>query len=254
MINEEYSEITNPPPQVLAIPFNINLEGETGFVQVDVSIGLSCTSPKGVLVANEPIEIRGIAALLEEEANNISRISLTFENCLECPLNFSQWNIPEQGFIHFLNEPPFYAGMDYDRTTGKILMYMVSEATVIWTSEGSHKPIIGIFFKDGTNQTMTQESSPINIYPRSHLTEIQSVIVNAHLAVAVFVFTAFSVISIAIDIWHIKDNNKEELRKTISNLNSTNTELRKAILKLQQSQEQNQTTKSKNRKKGQKIS
>lgn len=249
-ISGTYAEITNPPPQILTIPFNINLKGETGFVQIDVSIGLNCTSKKGILVVNEPIEIRGITALLEENANNISRISVSFENCLEYPLNISQWNIPKQGFIHFLNEPPFYAGMDYDRTTGKILMYMVSEATVTWTSEGSHKPIIGIFFKDGTNQTMTQESSPINIYPRSYLTEVQSATVNVQLAFAVFFFTAFGVLGIILDIWRSKDTDKEELKKAISKLNSTNTELRKALLKLQQSQEQIQTKKRKNQKKG----
>ncbi|PVX26445.1 MAG: hypothetical protein CW691_01500, partial [Candidatus Bathyarchaeum sp.] len=210
-----YVEITNPPPQVLAIPFNINLKGETGFVQTDVSIGLNCTSTKGVLVVNEPIEIRGITALLEDEANNISRISLTFENCLEYPLNFSQWNMPEQGFIHFLNEPPFNAGMGIDKTTGKILMYMISETTVTWTSEGAHKPIIGIFFKDGTNRTMTQESSPINIYPRSNLTEVQSATVNVQLAFAVFFFTAFTVIGVILDIWRSKDTEKEELKKAI---------------------------------------
>ena len=193
-ISEEYAEVTSSPePHTLVIPFNINLKGQTGFVETDVSVGLNLTYPTGILVVNEPVEIIGIAALLEENANNIDHISLSFQNCFAHPLNFSQWGIPEQGFINFINKPPDYAGMDYDRTTGKMIMYMRSNATVTWTNEGSHTPIIGIFYKDGSNQTMFQENSPIHVYPRTHLTEIQSTKVNIHLAVAVFIFSAFRI-------------------------------------------------------------
>lgn len=178
-VSEEIGAIArSPEPHTLVIPFNINLKGETGFVKTDATIGLNLTYPSEVAVVNEPIEIIGEAKLSKNASELISHISLSFQNCLTYPLNFDQWGIPEQGFIHFINKPPYYAGMDYDRNTGQIFMYMVSNSTVTWTNEGSHTPIIGIFYKDDTNQTMFQDTSPIIVYPRTHLTEIKSIKVN----------------------------------------------------------------------------
>lgn len=245
-ISEEMGDIArSPEPQTLVIPFNINLKGETGFVKTDATIGLNLTYPSEVAIVNDRIELVGKAKLSKNASELIDHISLSFQNCLTHPLKFDQWGIPEQGFIHFINQPPDYAGLDFDRNTGEIFMYMKSDSNVTWLNEGTHTPIIGIFFKDGTNQTMSQDTSPIIVYPRTHLTEIKSTKVNMYLTTAVFIFSTFTVISICIEILLFKKNNDEKIQVTLSKVNSTNVEVEKAIKQLQKSLEKHQSKKSK---------
>lgn len=236
VIWEDFNEITSSSEiSAFVVPFNINLQGETGFVETDVSISLNFTFPSGILIVGDPVEISGTAVLFSDEAINISRISVGFQNCYEYPLNFSKWDLPKQGFIHFLNEPPYYAGMGIDEETGRIVMYMNSESNVTWSNEGDSKPIIYIVFSNGTKQTMTSEASVLHVNPKEQFTEIQSIKVDLILSFAVFVFSSFGLFNIVSDLW--PDKQKEELTKAISELNSNGKKQHKALLKSLESQE-----------------
>ena len=214
VMGQDYVDITTlPKPHTFEVPININLNGAVGFVDTQVSIGLYFTYPNGTLFVGDKVDIIGYAYLKRSVSDNISMIAIGFQNCLEYPI-FEIFNgIPKQGMLQFGNER-FY--LEVNKITGEVESVWYTSANVTWSIEGDYKPIIGIFYTDGKNSTMTTEDVVIHVYPKGQLTQIQTNKVTTQLAFVAYVFSGLGVASIIIQIYPRKEKaNVEDLCRLI---------------------------------------
>lgn len=232
----DYDEVINSSkPRTFQFPININLNGTVGFFEPQVSIGLTITYPRGILIVDEPVKVHGHAVLDNETAYNVSVIVVVFQNCLKYPMNYTYKGIPRQGFIVFNATDRM---LDYNRITGKAVYNILGDSTISWPIDGESKTILGIFYNDGTNTTMAINDLVLHVYPKEQLTQIQTNKVTTELTVAVFIFATFGVFSIASDIWPRKNSNSK----------ASNSELHRLIIRCQKSQTPNLNNKQKNQK------
>ena len=206
---QDYTDITtSPKPRTFDVPININLSGAKGFIEPQFSIGLTFTYPNGSLFVGDEVNIDGRAVLRNEIVNNISSIAIGFQNCLSYPVSEVYDGIPKQGILQFSHDR-FVP--DYNRITGEIASVWFGDSVVTWSIEGDYKPIIGIFFNDGKNTTMTVEDITIHVYPKEQLTQMQTNKVATEVAIVAFGFSGLGVISIVVAIF--PKNEKDNVEK-----------------------------------------
>jgi hypothetical protein len=198
-IISDYNEITDSVKlRTFQFPINFNLNGTLGFFEPDVTIGLTITYPNGILIVDEPVNVNGHAVLNNKTTTNVSAIVVTFQNALRYPINYTYEGIPRQGFTVFNSTDRF---LDYSRITGEVVYNILGNSTIVWSIDGESKPIIGIFYNDGTNETIAIQDLSLHVYPKEQLTQVQTNKVTTELTFAVFIFAFFGVFSIASDIW-----------------------------------------------------
>jgi hypothetical protein len=150
------------------IPINITLNGTTGFGDPDVVVSLNFKYSKEILVVNDPVNIIGLVVLKSDLADNLTRIVITIENCMEYE-KFDQWGIPEQAFLVFDNAP-MYRSFRFDEDAKRIVYFINADVKANWHVDGNHKPIIGFYYEDGTNTTRIMDDFSVPVYPKEQLT------------------------------------------------------------------------------------
>ncbi|MDD5240049.1 MAG: hypothetical protein PHH61_06340 [Candidatus Nanoarchaeia archaeon] len=213
------------------VPINMNLNGTRGFYQTDIRIGLNFTYPRGTLIVDETINIIGIAFLESERTKNISLIAISFENCLSSG-KYDQFGLPKQAFLIF-NNSETTSGLVINQDTGRFGKLMCDDVDATWSIDGSYHPIIGIFYNDNTNTTMTIDDIVIHVYPKEQLTQIQTNIVTVILSIAVFLLSFFGVLDLFLNFWNYesqkcnypKNCSEESKPKTQPKQNQTNGEI-----------------------------
>lgn len=191
--------VSSTHKRTFLVPINMNLNGTRGFYQTDIRLGLNFTYPKGTLVVNETVGIIGIAILKTNRTENINFIAVSFQNCLAYE-KCDQFGIPRQAFLIF-NNSQGSRGLVFDNDTKQFGYIMCDDVNATWSIEGNYSPIIGIFYNDNTNVTMTDEDVVIHVYPKEQLTQIQTNIVMVILSVAVFALSFIGVLDLFFNLW-----------------------------------------------------
>ena len=93
---------------------------------------------------------------------------------------------------------------------------LIGEAIVTWPLDGDFKPLMVLFFQDGSTQETTTQDIVFHVYPQEQLTQLESTNVSVILTYAVFVLTLLGVIGIGVELWP-----KEEKQNTAQNQNSS---------------------------------
>ncbi len=204
---------TTPKSRSFAVPINIDLQGVKGFGNPPISIGLNFIYPNGTLYVNDNVSIYGYAYLRPDVTENITMIAVGFQNCLEYPIVDAFWGIPKQGFVQIREEMPT---IGVNQQTGEVEKFWLGNETVTWSIEGEYKPIIGIFYKDGTNTTLTTDDVVIHVYPKEQLTQVKTNKVTVELAIVALAISGLGILSILMQIWPKKEaSNVEDLCKLI---------------------------------------
>lgn len=182
-------------PRFFPIGQNMNLNGTLGFLESDIKFSLNFTYPHGTLIVDDPINITGSAVFRSLTAiDKVAYVQFGFQSCLFAPITQDSDGVPRQGYLVFYN--PIHlenmTGQEYDN----IVLIQDDSINVLWTLEGDYKPIIGIFFKDGTNKTLTSESMVLHVYPKEQLTLIETNKTNTILTIALFLISATGIGSI----------------------------------------------------------
>jgi hypothetical protein len=211
--------VSAPKKNSFDLPLRINLNGTRSF-NITISFGLKIKYYKEILVANEPMDINGVA-IMDDNSFNISRIQFGFQNSLAYnkttrSVITDQWEIPLQGALIFA------FGDTAIGEDGKIVYHMTAPTTTItFPVDGNFKPLLGIFYQQGdTNTTMLIEDVAITIFPKGQLTQIQTNKVTSELSIAVFIFSLFGVISAIMDLtrYEAKPIITQELHRTLADI------------------------------------
>jgi hypothetical protein len=190
--------VFSPEQRSFKVPININLNGIKGFVDTDVTISLNLRLNKPTLTSDEPVDINGLAIFKSERTANITKIAVSFQNCMEYQ-KFDQWGIPEQAFLVFDNKSGAFT---IDNITGKLVYFVIKNMKVNWSVDGDYKPIIGVFYNDNTNSTMTDEDVVIHVFPKEQYTQIQTNKASIILSWAVLGLSLIGVFDLFIQLWN----------------------------------------------------
>jgi len=227
VIDSRYADLTKPlQPYTFQIPLYLRFNGtnQIGLLnESGIAFRLTFTYPNGTLVTNEPVTIDSIA-IMDYAYDTLDHVSIFFQNSLNYPISYEDNGIiPKQGILNFPN--PYQI-----EGSGNIIsnISVGSSTTVIWPIEGDYTPIIGVFFKDGTNKTYTGTDVVIHVYPAEQLTQIdteraslEASQASLKLSEAVFILGSLSVLAIVIQIL---DHSEKDCKYTKEATNTQNEE------------------------------
>lgn len=187
-----------PKERSFPLPIYINPNGTRGFVdQPDIAIVLNFSYPKDTLTIGQLVEIGGLCFLNGEVADNISRITLTFQNLMKYESIDS--DIPKQAFLNFINSNDS-RGLAFAEN-GQLVYKLNDNTTAKWFIEGSYKPIIGIFYENDTTSTLMINDVVLQVYPKEQLTQNETNKVTVILSVAVLLLGIIEVLTLAYYLW-----------------------------------------------------
>lgn len=194
-----------PEKRSFIIPIYINHNGTSGFVESDIEFSLNFSYPKETLIIDERVEIIGLSVLKGNVADNITRILLTFQNCMEYG-KFDQWGMPKQAFLHFVNINGS-RGLAIDEE-GRPVYLLSDDITANWFMDGDYKPVIGVFYDNNTNSTMVIDDVVIHVYPKEQLTQIETNKASVILSFTVLILSIVGVITLFYYLWDYDSQKK----------------------------------------------
>ena len=172
-VSREISDLTKPPqPYTFQIPMYFSFNGSIPFLRVnesDFEFLLNITYPYGTLVTNETVYINA-TAVYGQVVTTLDYVGIIFPNALNSPITYDEHNLPRQGILIFPNPISVPAGSNIISENN----YVETDANIKWPIEGDYVPIIGFFFKDGTNKIYSANNVVIHVYPKEQLTQIET--------------------------------------------------------------------------------
>lgn len=209
---EEISELTKPPePYTYQIPLYFSFNGSSPFMssaETDFGFLLTLTYPNGTLVPNEIVDIN-ITAVMDNVVTSLDHVAIIFPNALSYPISYGENGFPIQAIVSFQNPYNLQAGI------GNIYHnnYFEGDCKAIWIIDGDYTPVIGFFFKDGTNKIYQTTNFVIHVYPKEQLTQLENSRVSLEnnqasleLSKAVFWLSTVAIIALFIQIIDHSDN------------------------------------------------
>ena len=208
-ISVRYNELTQTPKPYtfqIKMPFNLsNVYGVGLDTSMDVIIGVTFTLPNGTLVANEPVDISSTVALRSTAITRINYIDVVFQNCLTYPKYVDAQGVPVQGILTYNN--PVNAYLATNATPPSPLVIGLN-TKVYWSIDGDYKPVIEVFFFDGTNLVIDVNSVVLHVYPQEQLTQYETERISLEtnqaslrLSEAVLVLSTVSILALSVQIW-----------------------------------------------------
>jgi len=200
-ITEGYNAVKDSPSsENFSIPMYLNLNSTNRFSTKDMGFLLNFTYPHGTLFANENVTLEATLVFLNDNLyKTINYTTLGFQNCLSSPIGLDNNGLPIGAELFF--ETPFHVPESSTLTITGILVASVDSAVITWPIDGDYKPIIGVFYNDGTNSTYTTDDVIMHVYPQEQLTQIISTKVNMELTIAFLIFAVPSGLLLAKEVW-----------------------------------------------------
>jgi hypothetical protein len=178
------------------------------FNESGLAFRLNFTYPNGTLIANEPVTIDSIA-IIDYAYSTLDEVVIFFQNSLAYPFSYEDNGIiPKQGSLAFRN-PVYIEG------EGTVVrnVSVGSYTQITWPIEGDYIPIIGVFFRDGTNKTYTTSDVVMHVYPPEQLTQIETNRISLEnnqasldLSRAVLILSTVGIVALAFQIVDRADN------------------------------------------------
>lgn len=211
-VSKEISELTKPPrPYSFQIPLYLRFNGTNPIGLINesgIAFALNFTYPNGTLIANEPVTINS-TALIDYAYSTLDHVVIFFQNSLAYPFSYEDNGIiPKQGSLAFPNP------LNIEGTNIVVRnVTVISNAQITWPIEGDYTPIIGVFFRDGTNKTYTTNDVVIHVYPQEQLTQIETNRISLEnnqasleLSKAVVILSTIAIVAFVVQIVDRTDN------------------------------------------------